>query len=242
MRDLSSILSGVDESWKGVLRDSFEAFEDEYLEYILKSDDFFPDRDNFLNAFKTLPLDKTRYILFGQDPYPRYESAIGYAFIDGKVEKIFSDKGLSKEVNRATSLRNFIKMLLLCEGVLDKKELTQEKIASIDKKEFCSDIICLKNNFEKNGVLLLNMALIFSSKEKSGYHLKKWKKFIERVLENIKDRNITLILLGNASKEIEKMDVSKEFKKEIFPHPYNLSFIENDEVHRLFGPMHLLRA
>jgi len=105
-------------SWHKILEKSFALLPPEYQEFIKHDKRYFPDIDNFLNAFKTLPLDKTKYILFGQDPYPRQESAIGYAFIDGKVASIFSQNGLSKEVNRATSLRNFMKMLLLCEGAL----------------------------------------------------------------------------------------------------------------------------
>jgi len=241
LRDLNSILKEVDKSWREILKVSFSTFDEEYLDYILTSDDFFPSRENFLNAFKTLPLDKTKYILFGQDPYPRRESAIGYAFIDGKVKSIFSDKGLSKEVNRATSLRNFIKMLLLCESILSKEALTQDKIASIDKSRFCKDIVCLKNNFENNSILLLNMALIFSSKDKTKYHLKKWRGFVDRFLQEIKDKDITLILFGQASREIERFSVSKEFNKKIFPHPYNLSFITDEEVQRFFKPMNLLR-
>jgi len=242
LQELNSLLSGVDESWREVLFEAFGSFDGEYLSYILGNNDFFPDRDNFLNAFKTLPLNKTKYILFGQDPYPRKESATGYAFIDGKVKEIFSQKGLSKEVNRATSLRNFIKMLLLCKGLIDENELSQEKISTIDKNGLCDNIWCLKNNFEKSGVLLLNMALIFSSKDESRMHLKRWKSFIETLLFCLKDRDITLILFGRASKEVDKFQFSQEYKKVFFPHPYNIEFITNKEVHRFFKPMNLLRV
>ncbi len=238
--ELNRLFKDIDKSWISVLKNSFNALENEYLEYILKSNDFFPNTDNFLNAFKTLSLDKTKYILFGQDPYPRVQSAIGYAFIDGRVNDIFSPSGLSKEINRATSLRNFIKMLLLCEGKLYKNSLTQEAIAKINKENLCKKLECLKNNFEKNGVLLLNMSLIFSSKEKSKFHLKKWKNFIECFLNDLKERGITLILFGKAAKDIEKFESSQYFKKIVFPHPYNISFITNNEAHRLFKPMSLL--
>jgi len=76
------ILDNVDASWKGILEKALNALDDEYLEFLKTDNSYFPDQKNFLNAFKTLPLEKTKYILFGQDPYPREESAIGYAFID----------------------------------------------------------------------------------------------------------------------------------------------------------------
>jgi len=241
LQALNSFLIGVDDSWKDILSKAFLSLDEEYLEYLLTSDDYFPSKKKFLNAFKTLSLDKTKYILFGQDPYPRKESATGYAFIDGRVKEIFSKKGLSKEVNRATSLRNFIKMLLLCEDLIDKNELSQERISKIDKRGLCDNIWCLKNNFEKNGVLLLNMALIFSSKQDSKIHLKRWKSFIETLLYTIEDKDITLILFGQASKEVEKFQFSKKYKKVFFPHPYNISFITNQEVHDFFKPMNLLK-
>jgi uracil-DNA glycosylase len=98
----------------------------------------------------------------------------------------------------------------------------------------------MKKNFEKNGILLLNMALIFTSKKESKFHLKKWTKFINKLLESLKNEKITLILFGKAAKEVEKFECSSNFRKRTFPHPYNLSFINDSEVHRLFKPMKLL--
>lgn len=236
------IINSIHPSWREIVLKSFDALDREYLRYLLTSDDFFPDRDNFLNAFKTLSLEDTRYILFGQDPYPRYESAIGYAFIDGRVKDIFANTGLSKEINRATSLRNFIKMLLLNENSSLRSDLSQEAISKIDKKSLCKDMDCLRKNFEKNGILLLNMALIFSSKKDSSYHIKKWKKFFECFLSEISDKKIELILFGKIAQKVESFKSSNSFKRWIFPHPYNLSFIEDREVQEFFKPLNLLKV
>jgi len=94
------VLEGVDVSWKSSLEKSLKSFDKDYLNFLKNSEQFFPNRDKIFNAFKTLPKDRVKYILFGQDPYPREDSAIGYSFIDGRVKSIFSQKGLSKEVNR----------------------------------------------------------------------------------------------------------------------------------------------
>jgi uracil-DNA glycosylase len=64
------------------------------------------------------PLDRVRYVLVGEGPYPRAESATGVCFMDGAVGDLWSEAGLSKPVNRATSLRNFMKMLLVADGQL----------------------------------------------------------------------------------------------------------------------------
>lgn len=228
-------------SWHDIIGSSLNLLDEEYVDFLQKNDTYFPDKNNFLNAFKTLPLEDTKYILFGQDPYPRKESAIGYAFIDGKVKSLFSDKGLSKEVNRATSLRNFLKMLLLCEGKLDNSDMSQQKISEIDKSPYIDTMEDIRVNLEKNGVLLLNMALVFTSKEDTKKHLKKWSVFIENLLEQISRKNIKLILFGEAAKTVQKFEISDDFEKIISPHPYNLSFITNKDINDLFKPMNLLK-
>jgi len=233
------ILDNVDASWKGILENALNALDDEYLEFLKTDNSYFPDQKNFLNAFKTLPLEKTKYILFGQDPYPREESAIGYAFIDGKVGEIFGENGLTKEVNRATSLRNFIKMALLCDGALSD-DFSKEAVADVDKTSYIKTIDQLRENFEKNGVLLLNMALVFTNKEDSKKHVKAWNSFIKALLAGLKERDIELILFGKMAEVLEKIDETKSFKKHMMPHPYNIGFIADSNAHRLFKPMRLL--
>lgn len=234
------MIQTIDPSWQEIIQEAFSAFDDSYMDYLQNSCDYFPNQDNFLNAFKTLPLHKTKYILFGQDPYPREESAIGYAFIDGKVKSLFSDNGLSKEVNRATSLRNFIKMLLLCEGELHE-DFSKEALSKVDTTKYIHSIHQLRENFEKNGILLLNMALIFSSKEESKKHIKAWRDFVKKLLKLLENQDIELILFGKIAEDLEKLDEAKSFRKHILPHPYNISFITDPKAHTLFGSMQLLR-
>ena len=230
----------TDNSWQDIVKKSLNHLDDNYLDFLINDKSYFPNVDNFLNAFKTLPKEKTKYILFGQDPYPRINSAIGYAFIDGAVKNLWQEKnGLSKEVNKATSLRNFMKMLLVANGSL-KEDTSKDAIDKLDKSTYIDSIMQLKNNFEDNGVLLLNTSLIFTNKEDSKHHVKMFKPFVKKFLEQIKDENITLILFGAMAKEIEKIEISKEFDKFVCEHPYNTSFIINDEVKKFFHQMKLL--
>ena len=83
----------------------------------LAIDDFLPTDGRLFAAF-ALPLDQVRYVLVGEGPYPRAASATGVCFMDGAVGELWSAAGLSKPVNRATSLRNFMKMLLVADGRL----------------------------------------------------------------------------------------------------------------------------
>ena len=231
----------VDSSWQEIIEYAYAGLSPEYRNFLEQDEGYFPTFSNFLNAFHTLNLEKTKYILFGQDPYPRFESASGYAFIDSKVKQIFSEKGFSKEVNRATSLRNFLKMILLSEGYLSSDDLSQESISKINKDGFIETIDELKCNFEDNGVLLLNTALIFTCKEETKLHVKEFRVFMQRLLSRIVDRDIKLILFGNMAKDIKKkLPASLEFKTVETLHPYNIGFIHDLKVWDTFKPMRLL--
>jgi len=230
----------VHNSWQETIQSAYAELSDSYKAYLEEDNGYFPAKTHYLNAFTTLPKEKVRYILFGQDPYPRKESAIGYAFIDGKVKDIFSDSGLSKEVNRATSLRNFIKMVLVARGDLTFGDTSQEAIAQVDKTVLINTVQELKDNFEQNGVLLLNTALIFSSKTESRAHIKAWRPFVERLLSEIREVNPTLILFGTHAKALRKLKGIEDFHSIELEHPYNHTFISNPEALKLFAPMNLL--
>ncbi len=230
----------TDKSWHTILQEAYTALEASYRSFLETDSGYFPSKAEYLNAFKTLPRHKVRYILFGQDPYPREESAKGYAFIDAKVKEIFSEKGLSKEVNRATSLRNFVKMALLARGELHEEDLSQEAIAGIDKRGLIDSIDALRLNFEKNGVLLLNTALIFTDKKSSSRHVKAWRPFIQTLLAALEEEHPKLILFGSHAKELKKRLPLEKFETIEIEHPYNHTFIHNKNALNLFGPMNLL--
>jgi len=226
-------------SWETLLIKAYASLDEDYQRFLEEDKDYFPSKANYFNAFKTLPKDKVKYILFGQDPYPRKESAGGYAFIDTNVKKLFSDSGLSKEVNRATSLRNFIKMALLARGDL-KEDTSQGSIAKIDKADLIDSIDALRENFEKNGVLLLNTALIFTDKRSSSKHIKSWQPFVQSLLSSFESEAPKLILFGTHAKELKKKFALDKFEIIEMEHPYNTSFIHNKKALELFGSMKLL--
>lgn len=230
----------VHPSWQKIVDTSLNALDEEYLNFLHVNKAYFPDKNNFLNAFKTLPKHKTKAILFGQDPYPRQQSAIGYAFIDGMVEEIFSQTGFSKQVNRATSLRNFLKMQLCVEGFLDK-DTSQEAIAKLPKQNLINSIHELKNNFQKEGILLLNRSLIFTCKEDSKKHIKAFQPFMKAFLHQIAHESYHLILFGNEAKTITNLlPKNHNFTFIKTMHPYNVSFIEDVHVREYFSKLRLL--
>jgi len=226
--------------WEEILDKSYRALDIDYQAFLENSSAYFPSKETYFNAFKTLPKAQVNYVLFGQDPYPRKESAMGYAFIDAKVDCIFSEKGLSKEVNRATSLRNFIKMALVARGDLKAEDSSQEAISKIDKNNLISSIEELRMNFEKNGVLLLNTALVFTDKKSSSRHIKAWSPFMQNLLHSLEENAPKLILFGTHAKELKKRFSLQSFETIELEHPYNYSFISNTAALNVFGNMKLL--
>jgi uracil-DNA glycosylase len=228
------------DSWKSILDECYATLSAEYRTFLETDTSYFPNKHHYYNAFKTLPKNKVKYILFGQDPYPRQESAGGYAFIDEKVETLFCETGLSKEVNKATSLRNLLKMLLLEKDDLHEKNTTQADIAKVDKTQYINDIEGLRKNFEKNGVLLLNTALVFTDKKSSSKHIKQWLPFMQRLLKELQGDAPKLILFGSHAKALKKHLPLANYECIEMEHPYNHTFITNLQAHELFGSMHLL--
>lgn len=227
-------------SWETILSEAYASLESDYQRFLEEDESYFPSKENYLNAFNTLPKEKVKYILFGQDPYPRKESAGGYAFIDTKVQNLFSASGLSKEVNRATSLRNFMKMALVASERLTSDDTSQEAITKLDKTQLIDSIEDLRINFEKNGVLLLNTALIFTDKKSTKKHVKAWKPFVQTLLNALEDDAPKLILFGTHAKDLKKQFSLDKFETIELEHPYNHTFISNPKALELFGPMHLL--
>ena len=228
------------QSWQPLLDEAYASLSGEYRDFLETNTKYFPTKENYFNAFKTLSKEDVKYILFGQDPYPRVESAGGYAFIDTNVKTLFSEQGLSKEVNRATSLRNFMKMALVARKDLAIEDTSQDAIVQVDKTQMIQSIDALRHNFEKNGVLLLNTALIFSDKKSSTKHVKAWQAFIQTLLIGLEKEAPKLILFGTHAKALKRNLPLDKFETIELEHPYNQTFISNPKALELFGSMNLL--
>ncbi len=238
---LENSFTVIDPSWQPIVKKALETVSPDYLAELEKYNSWLPGKDSIFRAF-SLPLSKTHYILFGESPYPRAVSANGYAFWDNNVKELWSKSGFSKEVNRATSLRNFIKMLLVSENYLDPDDTSQTAIAKLDKTPFVSTISDLFNHLLDNGFLLLNASLVLSQ---APVHVdaKAWQPFMYSLLSQLAETQpkIKLILLGNIAKTIKKIPAVKSFELFEAEHPYNISFIHNKTVQDFFLPFHLLR-
>ncbi len=233
-------IEAADPSWHSCLKQALEKMDPLYLDSLYNTTNWLPGHYKIFNAF-SLPFHQTHYVLFGESPYPRQDSANGYAFWDAAVNELWSDTGLSKPVNRATSLRNIIKMLLIAEGGLNPDETTQEAIAKIDKNDLVTTNEEFFNNFLSHGFLLLNATPVLRSGQVQK-DARAWQIFIKHILNFIFEErpHTQLILLGNIANAIEKVITHPETRRFYAEHPYNISFITNPTVIHFFRPFHLL--
>lgn len=146
-------------SWLPVLQKALMAMDPIYLRDLFTQTDWLPGPEKIFNAF-SLPLNQVNYILMGESPYPRARSANGFAFWDASVQDLWTMTGMSKPVNRATSLRNMIKMLLIGENLLQPNATSQEHIAALDKSTLVQTNDEFFQNFLHHGFLLLNATLV----------------------------------------------------------------------------------
>lgn len=237
-------LSSAHPSWHPCLRQALEQMDTHYLEKLLSTQSWLPGPEKIFAAF-SLPVNKVNYLLLGESPYPRAASANGYAFWDAQVGELWSAEGMSKKVNRATSLRNLMKMLLVSEGLLRPPSLTQPDIVKIDKSRLIKTNDELFSKLLEQGFLLLNATLVLHPASKS---VKKdaqaWLPFLRQVISFLlaERPNLKFILFGRIANTVEKLLPPKKLNKLCVEHPYNHSFITNPQVLAFFKPFKLLSS
>jgi uracil-DNA glycosylase len=232
-------------SWHPALQAGLAAMDQRYLEQ-LACDDYLPTEGRLFAAF-ALPLERVKYVLVGEGPYPRAESATGVCFMDGAVGELWCATGLSKPVNKATSLRNFMKMLLVADGQLDLADTGGAAIAPVAQAALrgggIRTLAELQDNLTRQGFLLLNASLVFRHHVAPAIDAKAWLPFLKVILETLAalQQPPGLVLWGKIAEQLKKLPVAAQFEQLCSEHPYNLSFIGHAGMQQLFGPMRLLR-
>lgn len=234
-------LNAVDASWRPIIKHALTLIDTTYLNQLYQSSAWLPGPQQIFNAF-TLPISEVNYVLFGESPYPRAESANGYAFWDANVKALWTNKGLSKEVNRATSLRNMVKMLLVAEGLLPATQTTQDAIAQLDKSQLVQTNAEFFGQFLQHGFLLLNTTSVLQIGQAPKYDARAWQPFVQFVLEQLIEQrpNVQLLFFGAIAQNLS-FSCLKSHKNQLHAeHPYNISFIQNPQILGFFRPLHLL--
>ena len=235
-------LDAVHASWIPHIEAGLAAMNRDYLTALKSQNNWLPGPQNIFNAF-SLPLPAVNIVLLGESPYPRAASANGFAFWDAAVNELWSETGLSKRVNRATSLRNIIKMLLIADNYLSPTQCDQASIAALDKSKLIKTNQELFGNFLKQGVLLLNATPVLQATGKPELDAKAWQPFLQAIFAGLETTHptATLLLFGRIAQTIDKLLPKDVFKRIVAIHPYNLSFITDLKIIQFFKPLHLLR-
>lgn len=234
-------------SWRPHLIKGLDAMMQAQPAYLpaLAGDNYLPTGQRLFAAF-ALPLEQVRYVLVGEGPYPRAESATGVCFMDGAVGELWCDTGLSKPVNKATSLRNFMKMLLVADHRLQPGNTGGAALAPIaaevQAQQTIRTLAQLQANLTAQGFLLLNASLVFRSHVAPAIDARAWLPFLETVLSALAPQKPTLVLWGKIAEQLKKLSCTHSFPQVASEHPYNLSFIEHVAMQDLFRPMRLLHC
>lgn len=233
---MKQLVEPIHPQWQEIIENALACVNADYLKQLKVDSDWLPGYDKMLAAFKQ-PLSATRYILLGESPYPRAQSANGYAFWDASVGELWSSSGFSKEVNRATSLRNFFKMLLLARGDLNN-DFSQPAISQLDKSTYWQNADQFFGSMLNQGFLLLNASLAFAEGNVR-YHAQQWQPFIHSLFKQLAiiKPSLQLILFGRIAAAVPDAHL---FPCVLAEHPYNLTFITNPVVLEFFKPMDLL--
>jgi len=232
----------ADSSWQPLLEQAIQALDPDFVAH-LNTNEYLPGSDRLFAAFAR-PMQTAQYILYGESPYPRSESANGQAFWDAAVMDLWSENGLSKQVNRATSLRNLIKMLLVADGLLDEADTGQPAIARLDKTNMVQTADQFFSRMLDEGFVLLNASLSLSGNLTVPFEARLWMPFQKVLLEGITEQrpDMTLILWGKIAEKMDQIEAARALPRITAMHPYNLAFIRDKGQQDFFRPFELLRT
>lgn len=233
---------GLGDDWRPLVADAAARLAPAYLDG-LSQQDWLPGPDWLLAALRRVPLDRVRAVLIGESPYPRAQSARGEAFYDGAVGPLWGPGGLAKPVNRATSLRNIMKMLLVGAGHISPDAQAAE-IAALDPRALglVQTMDDLFGRIRGEGILCINAIPVLTANK--ARDAKAWSGFMDSLLAGLHRARpeATLLLFGNFAQNLRALPGARGFPVLAAEHPYNIGFINDPGVQAFFRPLHLLRA
>src|SRR5262249_35894309 len=215
---LTELFQGGGEPWLPLLKPTIEVQPNAAL-FIGPGRDknIVPIRELTFQALKPNPPEKWKVVIFGQNPYPRVESATGIAMFDNT----FNDWGDS-QFGRVMSIRCIIKAACIWKLKIEKSTSIADirnllaKHKTVQPPEWFQAMLT-------QGVLLLNAALTASSDgtRSTSQHTSFWQPVVEKILEEIlkakqqadeKYRGVVFVWWGTHAKALRKI-VEKLQKK-----------------------------
>ena len=197
---MQSLNPQIEESWKLVLQDEFDApyFHDltDFLREEKKKYTVYPLGQQIFSAFNHTPFNKVKVVILGQDPYHGPGQAHGLCF------------SVPEGIPFPPSLNNIFKEIESDVGipVPATGNLT---------------------SWTEQGVLLVNAILTVRANTPTSHQNKGWEKFTDAVIRNLseKRKNLIFLLWGNYAQAKESLiDSSRHFiLKAAHPSPLSAS-------------------
>lgn len=179
---LTELFDGGGEAWLPLLKPVIEAQPD--VERFIgkgRSHEVVPVRELTFQALKPNPPHKWKVVVFGQNPYPRPESATGIAMFDNT----FSD-WKDSQFGRVVSIRCLIKAAAMWKYGIVKKTPIADVRALLKERDTVQPPEWFQAMLTQ-GVLLLNASLTASADGAMGadQHTAFWRPVAERIVEEI---------------------------------------------------------
>ncbi|MET9427328.1 ADP-ribosyltransferase domain-containing protein [Streptomyces sp. NPDC003036] len=208
---LTELFKGGGEPWLPLLKPVIEAQQDASA-FIGpdRSPEVVPVRELTFQALKPHPPHKWKVVVFGQNPYPRPESATGIAMFDNT----FHDWADS-QFGRVVSIRCIIKAAAMWKYGIPKKTPIADVRALLKKQDTVQPPEWFQAMLTQ-GVLLLNAALTASGDRSTGpdRHTAFWRPVAERIVEEIlkakqdadeEDRGVVFAWWGAHARNLKKI-------------------------------------
>ncbi|MGW5344934.1 ADP-ribosyltransferase domain-containing protein [Streptomyces sp. HUAS TT3] len=208
---LADLFKGGGEPWLPLLKPVIEAQPDAAA-FIGpgRGPEVVPVRELTFQALKPNPPHKWRVVVFGQNPYPRPESATGIAMFDNT----FHD-WKDSQFGRVVSIRCIIKAAAMWKYGIPKKTPIADVRALLKKHDTVQPPEWFQAMLTQ-GVLLLNAALTAGSDGSTGAdrHTAFWRPVAERIVEEIlkakqdadeEDRGVVFAWWGAHARNLKKV-------------------------------------
>ena len=177
---MQSINPQIEDSWKQILKDEFEApyFQalTEFLREEKKKHVIYPPGPLIFSAFNHTPFNRVKVVILGQDPYHGPGQAHGLCF------------SVPDGIPQPPSLVNIFKEI--------KSDLGIPVPAGSNLTKWAGQ-----------GVLLVNAILTVRANEPTSHQNKGWEKFTDAVIRNLseKRKNLIFLLWGNYARAKESL-------------------------------------
>ena len=174
------------------------------------------------SAFDRLTPTEVKVVLIGEDPYPDIDKATGRSFEQGDLYYWVPLRGDNHRVSCAMSLQSIVQQLATfctgCPAYFESNGGWERLRRDIRQCARLNNLIptpqALFDQWQNEGVLMLNTALTFTKKSQQRYHAKLWRPFVRAVISHLACCQTTTVFLcfGNKAWQVLGKQVQTTLK------------------------------